>query len=134
MYSFQTRMPLAIKQAIPHVLEQLKQEGFGVLMDLDIEATMKQKINADIAPYHILGACNPQLAHQALSAEPEIGALLPCNVVVRADGDHTMVSFMDPQAMKQLTDNPQVHAVADEADARLRRVCTALESLSSQQA
>lgn len=131
MYFFQTRMSLPVAQAIPEVLEQLKHEGFGVLMDLDIQDTMKQKINADIPPYHILGACNPQLAHQALQAEPEIGALLPCNVVVRAEGDQTIVSFMDPQAMKQMTTNPQVHAVAIEAEARLRRVCAALSAPAS---
>ncbi len=134
MYTFQTQLPIPIEQAIPQVLEQLKQEGFGVLMDLDIQATMKQKIGADIPPYHILGACNPQLAHQALSAEPEIGALLPCNVVVRAEGEQTVVSFMDPQAMTKLTSNPQVHAVANAAEARLRRVCAALDSLSSPKA
>jgi len=131
MYTFQTRLSLPVEQAIPEVLEQLKHEGFGVLMDLDIQATMKQKIDADIPQYHILGACNPQLAHQALMAEPDIGALLPCNVVVRADGDQTIVSFMDPQAMTQMTTNPQVHAVANEAEARLRRVCAALETRSS---
>jgi uncharacterized protein (DUF302 family) len=127
MYTFETRLHLPVEQAIPQVLEQLKLEGFGVLMDLDIQATMKQKIGADIPAYHILGACNPQLAHQALLAEPQVGALLPCNVVVRADGDQTIVSFMDPQAMTQLTTNPQVHAVANEAEVRLRRVCSALE-------
>jgi uncharacterized protein (DUF302 family) len=126
MYTFQTQLSLTVEQAIPVVLEQLKKEGFGVLMDLDIQATMKQKIDVDIPAYHILGACNPQLAHQALMSEPEIGALLPCNVVVRAEGDKTIVSFMDPQAMKQITSNPQVHAVASEAEARLRRVCEAL--------
>jgi uncharacterized protein (DUF302 family) len=126
MYTFETRLQLPVDQAIPQVLEQLKLEGFGVLMDLDIQATMRQKIGADIPAYHILGACNPQLAHQALLAEPQIGALLPCNVVVRADGDQTIVSFMDPQAMTQLTANPQVHAVANEAEVRLQRVCSAL--------
>ncbi len=130
MYSFQTHMAQPVEQAIPEVLEQLKREGFGVLMDLDIQTTMKQKIGADIPAYHILGACNPQLAHQALVAEPEIGALLPCNVVVRANGDQTIVSFMNPQAMTQLTTNPQVHAVANEAEARLRRVCAALGTLA----
>lgn len=134
MCTFQTRLPLPVGEAIPQVLEQLKQEGFGVLMDLDIQATMKQKIGADIAPYHILGACNPQLAHQALAAEPEIGTLLPCNVVVRAEGDQSVVSFMDPQAMTQLTANPEVHAVAREAEERLRRVCAALETLPAQKA
>ncbi len=130
MYSFQTHLSLTVEQAIPVVLEKLKQEGFGVLMDLDIQATMKQKIGANIPAYHILGACNPQLAHQALMSEPEIGALLPCNVVVRAEGDKTIVSFMDPQAMKQMTSNLQVHAVASEAEARLRRVCDALSELA----
>ena len=128
MYVFQTTLPVSIEEAMPQVLEQLKQEGFGVLMDLDIEATMKQKIGAEIAPYHILGACNPGLAHKAIMAEPDIGALLPCNVVVRSVGEkQTVVSFMDPQAMKQLTNNPDVHAVANEAEQRLRRVCDALE-------
>ena len=126
MYSFQTQISMSVEQAIPEVLEQLKREGFGVLMDLDIQSTMKQKIGADIPAYHILGACNPQLAHQALVAEPGIGVLLPCNVVVREEGDQTIVSFMDPQAMIQLTTNPQVRAVANEAEARLRRVCAAL--------
>lgn len=131
MYTFQTRLPLPVEQAMTQVLEALKREGFGVLMDLDIQATMKQKIGADLAPYHILGACNPQLAHRALQAEPEIGALLPCNVVVRAEGTDTVVSFMDPQAMVQLSANPEVQAVAHEAEARLRRVCAALSATSS---
>ena len=131
MYTFQARLPFTVEQAIPVVMEQLKNEGFGVLMDLDIQATMKQKIDVDIPAYHILGACNPKLAHQALSAEPEVGALLPCNVVVRADGAETIVSFMDPQAIKQLTDNLSVHAVANEAEVRLRRVCDALSQLAA---
>jgi uncharacterized protein (DUF302 family) len=131
MYTFQARLPFTVEQAIPVVMEQLKNEGFGVLMDLDIQATMKQKIDVDIPAYHILGACNPKLAHQALSAEPEVGALLPCNVVVRAEGAETIVSFMDPHAMKQLTDNLSVHAVANEAEVRLRRVCEALSQLAA---
>ncbi len=131
MYTFQTRLQLPVEHAIPQVHEQLKLEGFGVLMDLDIQATMKQKLSADISSYHILGACNPQLARQALLAEPEVGTLLPCNVVVRADGDQTIVSFMDPKAMTQLTTNPRVHAVANEAEIRLRRVCSALEKSHS---
>ncbi len=131
MYTFQARLPFTVEQAIPVVMEQLKNEGFGVLMDLDIQATMKQKINVDIPAYHILGACNPKPAHQALSAEPEVGALLPCNVVVRAEGAETIVSFMDPHAMKQLTDNLSVHAVANEAEVRLRRVCEALSQLAA---
>jgi uncharacterized protein (DUF302 family) len=89
---------------------------------------MKQKIGAEMLAYHILGACNPGLAHRALMAEPDIGALLPCNVVVRSDEkNQTIVSFMDPQAMTKLTNNAEVHAVALEAELRLRRVCDALE-------
>ena len=128
MYVFQTTLPISIDLAMPKVLEQLKQEGFGVLMDLDIQSTMKQKIGAEMLAYHILGACNPSLAHRALMAEPDIGALLPCNVVVRSDEkNQTIVSFMDPQAMTKLTNNVEVHAVALEAEQRLRRVCDALE-------
>ena len=128
MYVFQTTLPVSIDLAIPKVLEQLKQEGFGVLMDLDIQSTMKQKIGAEMLAYHILGACNPGLAHRALMAEPDIGALLPCNVVVRSDEKNkTIVSFMDPQAMTKLTNNVEVHAVALESEQRLRRVCDALE-------
>jgi uncharacterized protein (DUF302 family) len=131
MYVFQATLPVSLEIAMPKVLYELKQEGFGVLMDLDIQSTMKQKIDADMTPYHILGACNPALAHKALLAEPDIGALLPCNVVVRSDGkSQTTVSFMDPQAMTKLTSNPEVHAVANEAEQRLRRVCLALEKNS----
>ena len=131
MYAFETRLSMPIEQAIPRVLEELKQEGFGVLMDLDIQATMKQKIGVDLAPYRILGACNPQLAFQALQAEPAIGALLPCNVVARTDGGQTIISFMDPLALMQMTPNLQVHAVAQEAQVRLRRVCLALDRNSA---
>ncbi len=128
MYVFQTTLLVSLEEAIPRVLDCLKQEGFGVLMDLDIQSTMKQKIGAEMEPYHILGACNPALAHKALVAEPDIGALLPCNVVVRSKGkNQTIVSFMDPQAMKKLTNNHEVHAVAQEAEVRLRRVYEALD-------
>ena len=128
MYVFQTTLPVSIDLAMPKVLEQLKQEGFGVLMHLDIQSTMKQKIGAEMLAYHILGACNPGLAHRALMAEPDIGALLPCNVVVRSDEkNQTIVSFMDPQAMTKLTSNAEVHAVAQEAELRLRRFYDALE-------
>ena len=128
MYVFQTTLSVSLEEAILRVLDCLKQEGFGVLMDLDIQSTMKQKIGAEMEPYHILGACNPALAHKALVAEPDIGALLPCNVVVRSKGkNQTIVSFMDPQAMTKLTNNHEVHAVAQEAEVRLRRVCEALD-------
>ncbi len=128
-FGFGTVVSTSFDETIVNVTDALKTEGFGVLTDIDVAATMKSKLDKDMSPYRILGACNPSLAHQAISAEPEIGLLLPCNVVVRALPDgKTRVSFMDPESVLQLVDQPGVEVLAADVKARLNRVMAAVSA------
>jgi uncharacterized protein (DUF302 family) len=115
------------EMAVEKAKTALKAEGFGVLTEIDVKATMKQKLNADFRRYVILGACNPPLAHRALSADLEVGLLLPCNVCVyEQDDTHSVVSIISPQGMAAMLSNPAFDSIATEAQAKLDRVAQAL--------
>lgn len=125
-YSFGKTVDTEFEPTLERVTQALAKEGFGVLSDIDVAATLKKKLGLEMPAYRILGACNPQFAHRALEAEPQIGALLPCNVVVRKEGAKTVVEVMDPLAVLQLVGKPEVAKIAQEVRGRLDRVLAAL--------
>lgn len=121
---------VTVERPHAHVVEEvraaLKEQGFGVLTEIDVQATLREKLGEETGPYLILGACNPPLAHRALTADPSIGLLLPCNVVVREHEGHTVVEALDPNVMIEVTGEPELSAVAAEASVRLAAALSAV--------
>jgi uncharacterized protein (DUF302 family) len=127
MYGFSVTVSDGFDRAVERVTEELQKEGFGVLTEIDVKATLKKKLDIDKRPYKILGACNPVLANQAIDAEPDIGLLLPCNVLVREEEDGKVtVAFMDPQAVLSLVERPEIEGLAGQVREKLQRVMDAL--------
>ncbi|WP_291523343.1 DUF302 domain-containing protein [Acidithiobacillus sp.] len=127
-YAFSTTITGSFPAALAKVREALKTEGFGVLTEIDVAATFKAKLGIDSRPYNILGACNPQFAHQAIEADPDIGLLLPCNIIVREEANgQVTVGFMDPVAVLGMVGNPRVTAIGEAVRAKLVRVKASLE-------
>lgn len=126
-YGFRTEVEWPYEEAVPRVKEELKKEGFGILCEIDVKETLKEKLGVEFSRYVILGACNPPLAYQTLQQEEEIGLLLPCNVIVYEDAEgKTIVSAIDPEVMLGVVDNPALDPVAGEVKERMRRVIAAL--------
>jgi uncharacterized protein (DUF302 family) len=128
MYGFTvTLSDLPFDEVVARVVDALKGEGFGVLSDIDVQRTLKDKLGAEMRPYRILGACNPKLAQRALQAEPNIGLLLPCNVIVREEAPgRVIVGFINPQTLVGIASAPEILSVADEAEQRLKRAIARL--------
>ena len=125
-YGNTVTVALPMAEALTAVREAFKEQGFGILTEIDIQATLKEKIGADLEPYVILGACNPELARKALEIEPEIGLLLPCNVVVRQSQDTVLVHALDPEVMVSIPGQPGLQDIADDAGVRIARALAAL--------
>lgn len=126
-YGYGTQVAGNFDDAVARVVGALQQEGFGILSDIDVAATLKKKLGEDMPPYRILGACNPPLAHKAITAEPSIGLLLPCNVVVRQDPSGAVhVEVMNTEAVLQLVGKPEIAALAQDVRQRLDRVLAAV--------
>jgi len=125
-YGISRTVSLGFDQAVAKVTDELKKEGFGVLTTIDVQETLKKKLNVQFKRYTILGACNPPFAHQALQVEEEIGLLLPCNVIVYEQGETTAVAAFDPMIMSTILEKPEVHPIAQQVQERLERVMAAL--------
>lgn len=128
-YGFGTKVALPYQDAVQRTTELLKEEGFGVLTEIDVRKTMQEKLGADFRRYIILGACNPHLAHRAFQAELGIGVLLPCNVVVYEEGGGSAVFVMDPRAALEITGNNALRSIAEDARTRLERVIQKLAAM-----
>ena len=126
-YGFGRTVALSFDEALAKVTVELQKEGFGILTEIDVAGTLKKKLDHNMPPYRILGACNPAFAKRALAAEPAIGLLLPCNVVVRQDAAGAVqVEFLDPGMMGEMTANPDVGPIGNEVREKLQRVMRAL--------
>jgi len=125
-YCFSKKSALGFKEAIEKVTEALKQEGFGILTEIDVKETLKKKLDVDFRPYKILGACNPPFAYKALQAEDKVGIMLPCNVIVQEKEDGVEIAAVDPVASMQAIDNPKLGEIANEIRQRLHRVIDSL--------
>lgn len=126
-YAFRTHLDVPCEEAIERTKQALSAEGFGVLSEIDVRKTLKEKLDVDFRPYVILGACNPPLAHRALTATTDVGLLLPCNVIVRADGEGSAVEALDPEAGLEVIAKPELREVAREAKVKLQRVIASLQ-------
>ena len=130
-YTFDTILNTPFEEVIERVTIALKNEGFGILTEIDVKATMKKKLDVEMPPYRILGACNPHFAYQALQQEPKIGAMLPCNVIVRElEPGRSEVAAIDPIASMQAVGNPALKEVAEQVQAKMKNVIDALSKSS----
>ncbi|HEB84228.1 MAG TPA: DUF302 domain-containing protein [Bacteroidetes bacterium] len=126
-FALRTRTSLGFEEAIEKITGLLQEQGFGILTEIDVQATLKAKLGINTSPYRILGACNPPFAHRALEAEPLVGVLLPCNVVVWDEGDSRVVAALEPNIMAKVIDNETLGEVAREVSARIKTALTAFE-------
>lgn len=132
-YGFGIQTDMSPAEAEQKMRDALAEEGFGILTEIDVAMTLKNKLDLDVAPYRILGACNPQLAHQALSVEQDIGLLLPCNVVIYESGSGSVIQVLDPDLMADLTGNPELQVIADDARGRLERALATVQGVGATQ-